>query len=144
MVQSLLIGLALAVANVLVHAVGTTWMIGYLKRLGESAATSKRRFALQLRILCTTALSLLSLHVVEVVVWAIAYLALPIQSIRDIEQATYFSTVSFTSLGYGDVVIGDSWRLLGGIQAMAGLLVCGWSAALLFAVVQRIWDPGKA
>ncbi|MEM1303714.1 MAG: potassium channel family protein, partial [Planctomycetota bacterium] len=57
-----------------------------------------------------------------------------------LEEATYFSTVTFASLGYGDIVITGPWRLLSAIQAMNGLLVFGWSTALLFAVVERIWS----
>jgi hypothetical protein len=139
MVRSLLIGATLTVACVGIHAVGTTWLIEYLRRIGEAARQDKPRFALQLRILCTTALSLLGLHVLEVFVWSATYLALPIDDINGIEQATYFSMVSFTSLGYGDLVIKSSWRVLGATQAMAGLLLFGWSTAFLFAVVQRLW-----
>ena len=140
MLSSLLVGAALTTIAVGVHVVGTVWLIGYLRKIGGKAAKDGTRFVLQLRILCTTALVLLSLHVLEVVVWAAAYLALPLESISTVEEAVYFSTVSFSSLGYGDVVIKNSWRLLGGIQSMTGLLLFGWSTALLFAVVQRIWE----
>jgi len=88
-----------------------------------------------------TAASLLILHAIEVVVWVAAYRMLVGEDqFPDFESATYFSAVTFTSLGYGDVVIVGTWRMLSAIQAMTGLLVFGWSAALLFAIVQRVWQ----
>ena len=95
MLRSLFVGAILTFATVGVHVVGTMWLIGYLRRLGEKAATRETRFARQLWILCMTALLLLSLHILEVVIWATTYLALPIDDIANAEQAVYFSTVSF-------------------------------------------------
>ena len=54
------------------------------------------------------------------------------------EDAIYFSIVTFTTLGYGDITISGGWRLLSGIEAMSGILLFGWSAALLFALVQQL------
>ncbi len=96
-----------------------------------------------LKVLSTTAIILLLLHIVEVVVWSFAYLSLPGDQLNTLEAATYFSIVTFTSLGFGDIVIGTSWRLLSGIQAMAGLLVFGWSTALSFAVMQKLWNAAN-
>jgi len=102
--------------------------------------TSPDRFA-GLKVLSATATVLLTLHIIEVGVWAVVYLALPdIAEVGTFEEAIYFSTVTFSSLGYGDIVIQGSWRLLTAIESMAGVLIFGWSTALLFAVVQRIWD----
>lgn len=49
----------------------------------------------------------------------------------------YFSLVSFTTLGYGDVTLNPQWELLGPMEAMAGITVIGLSTAILFAVIQR-------
>lgn len=144
MLRSLIVGAMLTVVTVGVHAIGTTWLIAYLTRFGTAYHSLRPKLLRQLRLLCTTALLLLVLHIVEVAIWAVTYRILPIEGIDDLEEATYFSTVSITSLGYGDLVITNSWRILGAVQAMAGLLVFGWSTALLFAVVQRIWDPRHA
>ena len=125
--------------NIGVHAVGTAWWIGCLKRTARAASLRTIPF-LPLRVLCSSAVLLLSLHLIEVFVWANAYCCLPLSRPFDtLEEATYFSTVTFASLGYGDIVMTGPWRLLSAIQAMNGLLVFGWSTALLFAVVERIW-----
>ncbi len=142
MLKSVLVGLILSMITIAIHALGTTW---WLQRLRQSANANEElsviSFANQLRILCSTAVVLLSLHIAEVVVWGLTYLMLGDgQALSTFEESIYFSTVTFASLGYGDVVIDNHWRLLSAIQAMTGLLVFGWSSALLFSVVQRIWQ----
>ncbi len=135
----MLLGAVLTMVTIGIHAVGTAWWIGRLKLMANRAKGGQIRL-LPLRLLCSTALLLLVLHMAEVVPWASVYLLLPgLQSIGSFEQATYFATVTFASLGYGDIVIDGPWRLLSAIQAMNGLLVFGWSTALLFALVERIW-----
>ena len=139
MIGSILLGVVLTLVTIGIHAVGTAWWIGRLKLRAKRVRGSKIKL-LPLRLLCSTALLLLLLHMAEVVPWASAYLFLPgLDSINSFEQATYFATVTFASLGYGDIVIEGPWRLLSAVQAMNGLLVFGWSTALLFAVVERIW-----
>ncbi|MCG8651805.1 MAG: potassium channel family protein [Pirellulales bacterium] len=138
MLNSILVGLLLTAMTIAIHATGTALWIRYLKR-NERQSAGGRRASSHLRVLCATAIALLSLHIVEVVVWALTYrILVGRQAFATIEEAIYFSTVTFASLGYGDVVIDGPWRLLSAIQAMIGLLVFGWSSALLFAVVQRI------
>jgi hypothetical protein len=139
MLGNILLGSTLTVLTVSMHAVVTAWWIGRLKRIAKRVSGERHPF-LPFRLLCSTALLLLLLHMAEVVPWALAYLLLPqVESLRTFEESTYFATVTFASLGYGDIVIQGPWRLLSAIQAMNGLLVFGWSTALLFAVVQRIW-----
>ena len=143
-IQSILVGSVLTVVTIGIHAVGTAWWIGRLKRTTKPAPGLRSRL-LPLRVLCSTALLLLLLHIAEVGPWAAAYLLIPgIGALNTFEEATYFATVTFASLGYGDIVIDGPWRLLSGIQAMNGLFVFGWSTALLFAVVERIWGADEA
>lgn len=144
MIGSILVGSVLTVITVGIHATSTAWWIGRLKMTGQKATRVKIRF-LPLRMLCSTALLLILLHLVEVLPWATAYMLLPgLDAFHSFEESAYFATVTFASLGYGDIVIRGPWRMLSGIQAMNGLLVFGWSTALLFAVVERIWGGDDA
>jgi len=68
--------------------------------------------------------------------YAGAYLALGARP--DLETAVYFSTASFTTIGYGDVVLDRQWRLVGAIEGANGLLMFGWSTAFLFSVISRM------
>lgn len=81
-------------------------------------------------------LGLVSIHTVEVWLYAIAFLA--VGALPDFETALYFSTTSFTTLGYGDVVLDRHWRLLGAIEGANGLLLFGWSTAFLISVTGRM------
>ena len=138
MLNSILVGTLLTIITVAIHAVGTTSWISYLTR-SSKAAQQRNTPRSPIVVLGSTATVLLLLHILEVAVWALAYLLL-VDNLNTLEEATYFSTVTFASLGYGDIVIEGPWRLLSAIEAMAGLLIFGWSTALLFAVVQRIWE----
>lgn len=138
MLNSIIVGLLMAAATIAVHGCGTTLWIRFL--MDQARRTNSHSGRLRsLLILCATAVVLLTLHIVEVLIWGVAYLWLVGQPrFADLETAIYFSTVTYSSLGFGDIVIVGPWRLLSAIQAMVGLLAFGWSSALLFAVVQRI------
>jgi hypothetical protein len=84
----------------------------------------------------TVVLGLMLIHAVEVWLYAGVYLALG--ALGDLETAVYFSTASFTTIGYGDVVLDRRWRLVGAIEGANGLLLFGWSTAFLFSVISRM------
>jgi len=78
--------------------------------------------------------------VLEVGLWALLYLFNPlITALPDIETAFYFSMVTFTTLGYGDVVLTGQWRTLASIQAANGVIIFGWTTALIFYFIQQIY-----
>jgi hypothetical protein len=55
-----------------------------------------------------------------------------------LHAAFYFSAVTYTTTGYGDLVLPEAWRLIGGIEALTGILMCGWSTGFFFALVNRM------
>ena len=133
------IGMFLMAITVLIHAYGSSLWMNYM------LATYTRRNGIVVdakvsRVLLLTAVVLLSLHLLEVFIWASAYrLLVPLSEIDTLETAFYFSLVTFTSLGYGDVTLGPQWRILSGMEALNGVLLVGWTTAFLYAVLQRIW-----
>ena len=89
----------------------------------------------------TFALLLLAIfvaHVIEIWVWAVFYFV--IEEISTFEAALYFSTSSFTTVGYGDVTLTEKWRLLSSIEATNGMILFGWTTAFIFAIVRHIYD----
>jgi hypothetical protein len=80
--------------------------------------------------------------IVEVLVWSAAYLALG--SVEGFEKAIYFSAVTFTTLGYGDVVLDGSRRLLSSLEAINGIIMFGWSTAIVIAALQRVYSRQEA
>jgi voltage-gated potassium channel Kch len=78
--------------------------------------------------------------VIEAWLWALLYLFHPlISTLPNLETAFYFSMVTFTTLGYGDVVLTGQWRTLSSIQAANGVIIFGWTTALIFYFIQRIY-----
>jgi putative flippase GtrA len=74
--------------------------------------------------------------------WAWAALLLSLGAFGELEEALYFATVTYTTLGYGDVVLEPDWRLLGAVAATNGTIVIGWTTAMVFLAVQRTYgDP---
>ena len=79
--------------------------------------------------------------VAEVLLWAGFYWFHPaFASFPDLETAVYFSMVTFTAVGYGDVVITGPWRILAGIEAANGVIIFGWTTALLFYFIQHTYE----
>ncbi len=79
--------------------------------------------------------------VVEAWSWAMVYIMLGV--FDDLETALYFSTVAFTTLGFGDIILDPSYRLLGAFEAAAGMVIFGWTTAMVFSAVQRIYMPAE-
>lgn len=96
---------------------------------------SRRHFALLIVMLFA---SILLLHLTQTGLWAVFYYAQGLFS--DFETSLYFSMVSFTTIGYGDVLLPRKWRLLGVIEGFSGVLLCGVSTAFIFAVINAIFQ----
>lgn len=78
--------------------------------------------------------------VTEALIWAQLYLWHPLITVLpDIEAALYFSMVTFTSVGYGDIVLEGKWRILASIQGANGVIIFGWTTALIFSYIQRVY-----
>ena len=79
--------------------------------------------------------------VIEAWLWALVYLFNPdITVLPDPQTAFYFSMVTYTTLGYGDLVLTGEWRTLASIQAANGVIIFGWTTALIFYFIQKIYS----
>ncbi len=79
------------------------------------------------------------LHGLQCVIWACVFYFNPaIDNLYNFNEALYFSLVTFTTVGYGDVVIETEWKLLAGLEAINGIMMVGWSTALMFSYLQVI------
>lgn len=136
MITLLLSALALATITVIIHGLGAVAAArDAAKRL--LAPTGRRaRLALEI-ILARLVAMLLLLHLAEAIVWA-AFLV-TIGALPDIETAAYFSLTSYTTVGYGDVVLPAPWRLLGPLEAAVGVLMLGWSTGVLVAIIGPVY-----
>ena len=81
---------------------------------------------------------ILVLHVSETALWALFYYSRGL--FATFETALYFSLGSYATIGYGDVVLAHRWRLLGAIEGISGVLLCGISTAFMFAVINGMFQ----
>ncbi len=133
MLKLTLVGVLLVSATVTVHALGTGLWLQLLMR--NRARLEKRRQLLI--VLIFTSVFFLFLHLVEIMLWAVTYRQLLVaDELGSFQEAFYFSIVTFTTLGYGDITLSEQWRILSGVEAVNGILLIGWTTALLFAVIQ--------
>ena len=126
--------LTLMALCVAIHAIGVSWALQRLRSRPRQAL----RFWTSTRLFVFVAVWIVLLHLAEISVWALFYLwrdAMP-----DLPSALYFSAVTYTTTGYGDVVLAEGWRLLGAVEALTGILMCGWSTGFFFAIVNRLYE----
>jgi len=134
--QLALLALALLTACVIVQSLGMLLLIHWLARVRSivESPSTLRRVGLLLRLFVMIVL----LHLIQVAVWGVVFWRS--HQLPTIEAAVYFSLVTYTTIGYGDVVLGPGWRLLAGIEGLTGLLLVGWSTAFVFALVNRMYE----
>ena len=140
MIVQVMLGAAMIVVTTLIQGVFTVLGIERLRdHLSRRTTKSLVRSTLKLAVFV---LWLFLATVIQVWTWAMLYLGLG--AIGSLEQAVYFSTVTFTTLGFGDITLGETWRLLSSFEAANGLLMFGWSTALIFAAVQWVYAGHKS
>ena len=134
MLLKLVIAWILMALCVTVHVVGLTAAIRWEKRRLLMAQVP---FWSSTWILICFAGWTVLLHLVEIAFWAFVYTWK--QAMPDLQSAFYFSMVTYTTTGYGDLVLPKEWRLVGGVEALTGILMCGLSTGFFFAAVSKIF-----
>jgi len=135
MLPIILIAAALVAVTVLVHAGGLALIISLLLK---SHAAPPTRFWPITWLLIRIAWSLILIHLVQIAVWGTFYFWQ--ECLPDAESAFYFAGVTYTTIGYGDLVLQQPWRMLGPVEGLTGILMCGLSAGVFFAVLSRIYS----
>jgi hypothetical protein len=140
MTIQILVGTLVSMINIMVHALTTVAAIGIARSAG--LRTSSRPRLHLMGVMAATASVLLAAHIFEVFVWSLVYWLLGVAP--DAADLLDFAFVNYTTLGYGDVTPVRQWRLLGPMTAMNGVLMFGWSTAVLFEVllkaIERYWS----
>jgi hypothetical protein len=137
MLRQLIFGGAVSLVNIAVHA--ATMMVIILSR-GAIHANVPTHPALRLvAIMIATVSMLMVAHLVEVAIWSIAY-SLVGATPQDTDDL-YFAFVNYTTLGYGDIIPVARWRLFGPLTAMNGVLLFGWSTAVIYHVLRASLAP---
>jgi len=133
MLRQFLVGAAVSACNITIHALVMATVIQVARF--TSKKTTSRPLVRLIAVMIATVSVLMAAHAFEVIVWSLAY------AIVDAAPADadllYFAFVNYTTLGYGDVTPVERWRLLGPLAAMNGVLLFGWSTAVIFEVLRR-------
>jgi len=126
----------MVVVTVLIHGAGITALALGL-RVELEADEENHHFSLKRAVvILIVVLALFTLHGIEI--WLYAALFLLIGAIPTLEAAVYFSTITYASIGFGDAEMARSWRLVGAIEGINGVLLLGWSTAFFVTVVARL------
>src|SRR5689334_17253596 len=133
MLRQILFGGAVSVVNISVHAFVMTIVVRVAQRTSANNKTGSSMYLIAIMI--PTVLVLMTTHTVEITVWAFAYFI--VKAAPEGADRLYFAFVNYTTLGYGDVVPVTRWRLLGPMTAMNGVLLFGWSTAVIFEVLRK-------
>jgi len=134
----LAVGIAMIAVTITIHSIGAARWLSYMEDRITKKGTRRGGFRPVFQALLWTVIVLLSLHIVEVFAWALVYWLLPDGAgLASLSEAFYFSIVTFTTLGYGDITLDENWRILSGMEAMVGITVFGLTTALTFAIVQQ-------
>ena len=138
MIRMLIVALSLTAVTVIIHGFGAVSAAAWTARGWAKRRDRPGRIGAEL-LLARLVGSLLLLHFAEAVVWGIFFVL--VGALPDLETAAYFSLTSYTTVGYGDIVLPAPWRLLGPIEAAVGVLMLGWSTGILVAVIGTIYQP---
>ncbi len=129
------IGAALIVTTVIVHAISLELILKAFVAVRTDIEVRWRAMTFSLVVL-----AVFTAHVIEIWIWAVFYyFEASINEIPSFESALYFSTSSFTTVGFGDLVLSEEWRLLSSLESANGMILFGWSTAFIFEIVRHIY-----
>ena len=123
----------LVATTVIIHAAGLGMVLSHVSR--STVRPEDTGFWPITWLLICIAWLLIVFHLFEIAVWALFFWWQ--NCMPDVESSFYFSGITYLTIGYGDLVLPKEWRLFGPIEGLTGILMCGLSTALFFAVVSK-------
>jgi len=138
-VKIMFIGFLIIAFNLVIQGLGNVF---WFRRITLSAKNDSiiSNYKI-LKVLLFSILFFTVIHVIHSLVWAFCYYLIPQTAgeFSSFSEAAYFSMVTFTTLGYGDISLSSDWRLLSGLEAINGIMLIGWSTAMMFSLIQNIY-----
>jgi hypothetical protein len=135
MIGNLALATLMVGLTVIIHFAGLLGLMWVLRARGHRFRAHESAVG-QGAVIVFVVLGLVAILTIEIWLYGMVYFSLG--ALPDFESALYFSTTSFTTIGYGDVVLEKNWRLFGAVEGANGLLLFGWSTAFLIAVTARM------
>ncbi len=139
-IPQLIIGSILISITVVIHAVCLDFLIRWIEK-SKNTARLILKTQWKMPLIVIAVLGVFLAHIIEIWVWAIFYLLINVPEITDFEEALYFSTSSFTTVGFGDLFLAkENWRLVSSFQAANGFILFGWSTAFIFEIIKKLYE----
>ncbi|MEM6694060.1 MAG: potassium channel family protein [Pseudomonadota bacterium] len=132
----ILLGTALLATCSIVHVSAVALSIPLFQRVAALVDSARRPKLRVLALLLLTIGVLLAAHTIQIWIWSVLFIAQG--EFESLPESFYFATVTYTTLGYGDIVLDSGARIVATFAAIAGLLTFGISTAFLFGVLTRI------
>ncbi|MEM7289390.1 MAG: ion channel [Pseudomonadota bacterium] len=136
-----LISLSVIAATAYIHGFFLSLLMDYAEGLKSWVEQSPGTFRYT-SVLAVSMIWVMIAHLTEVFVWASVLFVIGI--FEAYESSVYFSLVAYTTLGFGDIILEENWRLLSGFIAANGFLVFGWSTAFQVEFFSRIHIEGES
>ena len=133
--RNFLVGVPVMLLCLVVQVAVVFWCVRYCAR-HSAQGSGKRLLLATVRPLAVAMLAMMTANVLQIALWGCLFVQLG--EFEDLYAAIYHSAVNFTSLGYGDVVMNQEWKLLGPLEAANGVLMMAMTAAALTAILQNI------
>ncbi len=131
----LAVGVAVVLCTIFIHALALSGTVTFFRREKRHGRTGVS-FGIDTLIVSLSILAAFLAHLFEIALWA--WLFIVCKEFQDFGTAYYHSAVNYTTLGYGDMIMSPTWRLLGPLEGADGALMFGVSTAMIFAVTQRL------
>ena len=136
-IRQLLVAFLVVAVCLIIHVIGIVWLGEALLDLRERWHRPLRTVGYMILLLIVFAVTI-ALHMLETAIWAVFYYQRAL--FPDFETSLYFSLTCYTTIGFGDVTLPPAWRMLGGVEGISGVLLCGLSTAFVFAVVNALFQ----
>jgi voltage-gated potassium channel len=133
LLTQLVLASAMVLVTVMIHLVGLAILIRLLRSHHRLMRPVR---IMPLTLLLAASVGIFAIHTIEI--WLYAALYLRLGAMAEFEQSLYFSTVTYASIGYGDVLLPHAWRILGAIEGATGIIMLGWSTAFLVSLLARL------
>lgn len=142
--EQLAVGAGMIALCVLIHGVWlfTLHVLVLGKRAGEAIDHFRPLSFSGLSVTLLVVLAIVAVHFLEI--WLFAFLYKFVGAHWSFQDALYFSTISYATIGYNDASIAEEWRMVGALEGILGVILLGWSTAFFVRVLGRLEGSGKA
>ncbi|OIN86838.1 MAG: hypothetical protein AUJ12_04285 [Alphaproteobacteria bacterium CG1_02_46_17] len=142
LLAKLLLGLFMIGITVILHALVCDWVFRFIDHHSRPFVSFFGRhwtiptLTVAVFVICTALM-------MDMWLWTLLFWYLEPEALPTLEDALYFSSATFTTVGYGDVVLTHKWRVLSGTEAINGLLLFGWSTAFIFEIMAKLYTTNR-